>query len=102
MASSYKLPLPPSLDIHDAQAADKWKKFKLVWTHYSLATVLNKKPEAVQVATLLTVMDEKARDIIQVYRMDQTGRQQEDGASAGENFPVLQATQECTVQKVPF
>ena len=56
MAASYTLPPPAILEIHDPQASEKWKKFKRAWTNYALATELNKKPEAVQVATLLTVM----------------------------------------------
>ena len=28
MAAGYTLPPPAALDIHDAQAADKWKRFK--------------------------------------------------------------------------
>ena len=67
MAAGYALPPPPSLDIHDAQAAEKWKKFKLAWTNYSLATELNQKPEAVQVATLLTVIGEEARDVFSTF-----------------------------------
>ena len=51
MAAGYALPPPPPLEIHDAQAAEKWKRFKSAWTNYSLATELNKKPEATQVAT---------------------------------------------------
>ena len=61
------MPPPPVLDIHDPQAADKWKKFKLAWTNYSLATELNKKPEAVQVATLLTVIGEEAREVFSTF-----------------------------------
>ena len=57
--SRYTLPPPPLLDIHDAQAAENWKKFKLAWTNYSLATELDK-PEAVQVAMLLIVIGEEA------------------------------------------
>ena len=67
MAASYTLPPPPVLDIHDPQAAEKWKKFKWAWTNYALATELNKKPEAVQVATLLTVIGEEARDVFSTF-----------------------------------
>ena len=59
--SSYTLPPPQPLDIHDLQAAEKWKKFKRAWTSYSLATGLVEKSEAVQVPTLLTVIGEEAR-----------------------------------------
>ena len=57
--SSYTLPPLQPLDIHDPQAAEKWKKFKRAWTSYSLATGLVEKSEAVQVATLLTVIGGK-------------------------------------------
>ena len=52
MASGY---MPPPLETHhDPQAAEKWKKFKRAWQNYVLATELNAKTEAVQVATLLS------------------------------------------------
>ena len=56
----YTLPPPPALEIHDLQAAEKWKNFKRVWDNYTLATELNKKDKAIQVATLLTVIGEEA------------------------------------------
>jgi len=63
MASNYMLPPPPALEIHDVQAAEKWKRFKRTWVNYSLATGLSGKDEAVQVATLLTVIGEEARKV---------------------------------------
>ena len=62
MATGFTLPPPPPLEIHDGNVAEKWKKFRLAWSNYSLATELNKKSEPVQVATLLTVIREYARD----------------------------------------
>ena len=53
-------PVPSPLEIHDAQAAEKWRRFKRTWTSYALATGLEDKMEAVQVATLLTVIGEEA------------------------------------------
>ena len=67
MASGYTLPPPMPLDIHGAQAADSWKKFKRAWLNFSLATKLNKKPEPVQVATLLTVVGEEAREVFATF-----------------------------------
>ena len=61
MASNYMFPPPPALEIHDPQAAEKWRKFKHAWTNYSLATGLSEKAEAVQVATLLTIIGGEAR-----------------------------------------
>ena len=43
--------------------AEKWKKFELAWKNYALATELVEKDEKVQVATLLTVIGEEAREV---------------------------------------
>ena len=51
---------PALLEIHNQNAAEKWKAFSLAWDSFSLATKLNKKSQAVQVATLLTVTGEEA------------------------------------------
>ena len=67
MAATYSLPPPPALEIHDPQAAEKWKKFKLAWVNYALATELNTKSEPVQVATLLTVIGEEAREVFSTF-----------------------------------
>ena len=64
---NYTLPPPPALEIHDLQAAEKWKKFKRAWDSYSLATELNEKSEAIQVATLLTVIGEEAREVFSTF-----------------------------------
>lgn len=55
--------LPPPLDIHDADVAEKWKKFRLAWDNYSLAMELDKKSHGIQVATLFTIIGEEARDV---------------------------------------
>ena len=70
MATGFVLPPPSSLEIHDANAADKWKKFLTAWENYSLATKLNKQDEAIQVATLLTVIGEEARDVFSTFQFD--------------------------------
>ena len=49
MVTGYTLPPPTALEIHDSQAADKWKKFKLAWTNYALATEPTVKTESIQV-----------------------------------------------------
>lgn len=73
MATDFNLPpppLPPSpspLEIHKGNIAEKWKKFRLAWSNYSLATDLNKKSQAIQVATLLTVIREEARDVYSMF-----------------------------------
>ena len=63
MASGNRLPPPTPLDIHDQNTTEKWKKFNLVWNSYALATELDTKSEGIQVATLLTVIGEEARDV---------------------------------------
>ncbi|XP_068695993.1 uncharacterized protein [Montipora foliosa] len=67
MASGFGLPPPALLELHDQNASEKWKKLHLAWTSYSLATKLNKKAEPVQVATLLTVIGEEARDVYSTF-----------------------------------
>ena len=98
MASGFNLPSPAPLAIHDQNAADKWKKFRLAWTNYALAAELGKKSEAVQVATLLTVIGEEARDVYSTF----TGWA--DEADANKIAPVLQKFAEyCQPRKnVPF
>ena len=84
MASGNSLPPPTPLDIHDQNAAEKWKKFNLAWNSYALATELNTKSEGIQVATLLTVIGEEACDVYSTIR---------DWANEGEEnriSPVLQ------------
>ena len=84
MANGYTLQPPPPLDIHRAQAAHSWKKFKCAWLNFSLATELNKKQEPVQVVTLLTVVGEESREVFATF-MDWA----EDGDDA-KIAPVLE------------
>ena len=67
MATGYALPPPAPLEIHDSNASEKWKRFKLAWRNYALATELTEKSEAVQVATLLTVIGEEAREVYSTF-----------------------------------
>ena len=67
MALPFTLPHLAPLDIHDSNAADKWKKFNTAWTNYSLATELNKKSEPIQVATLLTVIGEDGCEVFSTF-----------------------------------
>ena len=71
MAAGYALPSPPPLEIHDANASDKWKKFYRAWSSYVIAMELNKKAKAVQVVTLLTVIGKEAREVFAMFRWDQ-------------------------------
>lgn len=61
------MPPPSPLEIHDAQAFEKWKKFKTAWTSYALALELDKKSQAVQVVTLLTVISEDACEVYSTF-----------------------------------
>ena len=54
-------------NLYDPLVAEKWKRFKRAWTNYSLATGLDKKDEVVQVATLLTVIGEEAREVFSTF-----------------------------------
>ena len=58
MASEYSLPPPSPLEIHDHNAAPKWRKFRLAWENYALAAEFNKEAQSVQVAILTTVIGE--------------------------------------------
>ena len=66
--ASNALPVPPPLEIHDSNAADKWRKFLAAWENYALATELGGKPQPVQVATLLTVIGEDGREVYSTFR----------------------------------
>ena len=72
-AGNYMLPPPPPLEIHDVQAAERWRRFKVAWVNYSVATGLNTKEENVQVATLLTVIGEDAREVYSTFTWDAEG-----------------------------
>ena len=67
MAANYMLPPPAPFEIHDPQVAEKWKRFKSAWAHYSLATGLSEKTDPVQVATLLTVIGEEAHEVFSTF-----------------------------------
>ena len=67
MASGYPLPPPPPLDIHGMQVAGNWKKFKHTWSKFLLAIELDKKPEVVQVAMLLTVIGEETWEVFATF-----------------------------------
>ena len=73
MASGYSLPPPPPLEIHGTNASEKWKKFYRTWSSYIVATELNKKSEAVQVATLLTVIGEEAQEVFATFTWEAEG-----------------------------
>ena len=53
---AFLLPAPQLLDIHNCNASEKRFCFLWAWNNYSLAMAVSTKTEAVQVATLLTVI----------------------------------------------
>lgn len=74
MASgAYMLRPLAALEIHDTQAAERWRRFKAAWTNYAIATGLAEKEERVQVATLLTVIREEAREVYATFTWDNDG-----------------------------
>ena len=96
--ASNALPVPAPLEIHDSNAADKWRKFLAAWENYALATELGDNPQSVQVATLLTVIGEDGREVYSTLR---------DWAQDGDDrriVPVLRKFAEyCQPRKnVPF
>jgi len=70
---NYSPPPPAMLEIHHTQAAERWKRFKTAWTNYSITTGLNEKEEAMQVATLLTVIGEEAREVYTTFTWSTAG-----------------------------
>ena len=96
MAAGYSLP-PSPLEIHDANASDKWKKFYRAWSNYVIATKLDKKSEAVQMAALLTVIGEEAREVFATFRW----QDEEDQAKIGKVVDKFKAY--CQPRKnIPF
>ena len=63
----FALPPPPPLDIHDSNAAEKWKQFEQAWKNYSIAIKLHQEPEAIQVDTLLTIVGAEARKVFATF-----------------------------------
>ena len=62
--SNYMLPPLPAIEIHNAQAAEKWKRINWTWKSYSMATGLSELSEEVKVAMLLTVIGEEACEVL--------------------------------------
>ena len=72
-AGNYALPPPAALEIHHSQASERWRRFRTAWANYSVATGLNGKGEDVQVATLLTVIGEEAREVYTTFTWEADG-----------------------------
>ena len=63
----FALPPPAPLDIHDSNAAEKWKEFEQAWRNYSVAMKLHQEPETVQIPMLLTVIGAEARKVFSTF-----------------------------------
>ena len=70
----FSLPAPTPLDIHDSNAAEKWKEFEQAWRNYSVAIKLHQEPETVQIATLLTVIGAEARKVFSKFTFGEGNR----------------------------
>ena len=70
----FALPPPTPLEIHDSNAAEKWKEFKQAWRNYSIAMKLHQEPETVQIATLLTVIGAEARKVFSTFTFGEGDR----------------------------
>ena len=77
---AFSLPPPQPLDIHNCNASEKWSRFLRSWSNYSLATDIGTKTEAVQVATLLTVISEDAREVYATFTWDNEGDEKKIGS----------------------
>ena len=97
----HMLPPPPVLEIYDSQVAEKYKKVKWAWNNYSLATELNKKSKAMQIAMLLTETGEEAREF-STFTDWIVGRWLVDSPSASQVWGILPATKECAIWVLPI
>ena len=70
MTSGCTLPTPAPLDIHDSNTSQKWKRVFLAGTNYALAREFGNNSEAVQVATLLTVIGDEGRKVYSTFTRD--------------------------------
>ena len=67
------LPVPLPLEIHDSQAAEKWKRFKYAQISYALETGLGSKTDRIEVTTLLTGIGEEAHEIFTTFTWKDAG-----------------------------
>ena len=89
----FALPLPPPLDIHDSNAAEKWEEFEQAWKNYSIAMKLHQEP-SVQVTTLLSVVGAEVQfnSFRCVYGLGERHRPKQDSACVTKVCSVLSAT----------
>lgn len=73
MAMNQGLPPPQSLDLSSGNISVNWKKFKQRYLNYVIATGINEKEDATQVATFLTVVENEALDVYDTLTWDRVG-----------------------------
>ena len=101
MASGYTLPPPAQLEIHGSNASEKWKRFFLAWTNYALATELGNRSEAVQVATLLTVIGDEGREVYSTFTWDDVDADEiEPGLTKFAEIRRNSASKEYTIREI--
>ena len=70
------IPVPGKLDLRDNLAVN-WKKFRLIWENYEIATHLNKQDSSLRVATLLSCIGSDVLDIFDGLSFDTEADQQD-------------------------
>ena len=68
------MPPPARLDIHDSNAAEKWKEIEQACRNYLVAMKLHQEPETVQIAKLLTVIGAEARKVFSTFTFSDGNR----------------------------
>ena len=74
MAFLHSLPAPHSLEINDSNVAEKWREWKEMWEHHSVASKVNKEEGDIQVATFLTAIGPEAREVFKTWNLSATER----------------------------
>jgi len=68
---SPQIPPPKELNLSaDSSPAASWKKFRIAWNNYELATGLMGKPNEVRLATFLSVIGEEGMDKYQSFYVE--------------------------------
>ena len=65
--ANFQIPPPDILELHDGSTASNWRTWVSAWINYRLATKLDKKEEARQVATLLAVIGKEANKVFRTF-----------------------------------
>src|SRR5690348_10714200 len=62
------IPVPKTLNLHQGNVAENWKKFKAAWSNYELASGISEKKSEVKVATLLSIIGEDAVELYESFQ----------------------------------